>query len=70
MAIIWDKQPEPDYAPVVAEEEITITIDDWLDEVERGVDAAVEEIIAEAEQSKELAKEVEAAKGFYKGFGK
>ena len=68
MAIIWDKNPEPNYTPVVIEEELTI--DEWLDEVEGRVDAAVEEIITEAEQSEELAKEVEAAKGFYKGFGK
>ena len=58
MAIIWDKQPDRTNLPLPVEA---------LEPIEE--DAAVEEIIAEAEQSTELAKEVEAARGFYRGFG-
>jgi hypothetical protein len=58
MVIIWDKQPDRINLPLPVEA---------LEPLEE--DAAVEAIIAEAEQSTELAKEVEAARGFHKGFG-
>ena len=58
MAIIWDKDPDRTYLPLPVEA---------LEPLEE--DIAIEEIIVEAEQSTELAKEVEAARGFHRGFG-
>ena len=58
MAIIWDKQPDRTNLPLPVEA---------LEPLEE--DAAVEAIIAEAEQNTALAKEVEATKSFHKGFG-